>query len=128
LPEQLLCSGPAASPRAASAREADSRPGQWIPHSRVLAVVRRAGECELGGVQAELLGCAAGDQRQRLQQLDRRARKDRPIDVAECEDDAAVGIEDRDRASVCRFGRAAAQGFDEDGVRHVRKPNARTSP
>ena len=48
-----------------------------------LAVVRGAGDRELVVVEAEAVGRAAGDERERLQDLDGRARKDRPIDVAE---------------------------------------------
>ena len=61
-----------------------------------LAAVRRAGERQFLVAEAEAVGRARFDQRQRLQRLDGRARKDRPLDVAERQHRAAVGIDHRD--------------------------------
>jgi hypothetical protein len=70
--------------------------------------VRGAGHGELLVVEAELVGGTALDQRQRLQDLDRRAREDRPVDVAQRRHDGAFGIDDGDRAAVHRLAGIAA--------------------
>ena len=82
-------------------------------HMRRLAVVRGAGQRQFLVTQAEALGRAAGHQRQRLQQLDGRARKDRPLDVAQRQHAAAVGIDHRHRAAMCGFDGLAAKSFDQ---------------
>ena len=84
-----------------------------------LAVVRRAGDRELLVVELEALRGAALDQRNRLQHLDRRARKDQPLDVAERDDPMAVGVDDDDRAAMRRFARVASRRLDQDRV-HAR--------
>jgi len=85
-------------------------------HVRRLAVVRGAGQRQLGIGQLQRIGRAAGHQRQRLQQLDRRAREYGALDLAEREHAAPVAIDDRHRTAVRRLQRAAAQRFDEQGV------------
>ncbi len=47
------------------------------------ASVRAAGKRDLGGTEAEVVGSAAFDQRQRLQRLDGGARIDGALDIAE---------------------------------------------
>ena len=85
-------------------------------HVLGLAVVRGAGERQLLGAEPEPVGGAAFHQRQRLQQLDRRARKHRPRDVAERDDARAVGVHHGDGAGMRRFDAAAAQDFDQDRI------------
>jgi hypothetical protein len=133
LPEQLLLSAFGSLPDAASAWATGPRRGQCVPHSSArdvepglgehpldhldvarLAVVRRAGDRQLLVVEAEPVGGAALDQRDRLQHLDRRARKDRPIDVAERDQPLAVGVETA-IAPRCADSRVvAAHRLDED--------------
>ena len=81
-----------------------------------LAVVRSAGDGQLLVAQAELVGGAAGHERQGLQHFHRRAREHRALDVAERCDRRAVGIDDGDRAAMRRFADAAAHRFDQDRV------------
>ena len=81
-----------------------------------LAVVRGAGDRELLVVEAEPVGGAALDQRHRLQHLDGRARKDRPLDVAERRPAAPSASTHRDRAAMRRLARAAAHRLDEDRI------------
>ena len=69
--------------------------------------------------QPEPIRGAALDQRQRLQGLDRRARKHRPGHVAEREDHTLVGVDDRPRPAMKRLDAQAAGDFDGDGVVHV---------
>ena len=80
-----------------------------------LATVRGAGERQLGVGEASSAAPLC-HQRQRLQQLDRRAREDRPVDVADRGEHAAVGVEDRHRADVPRLDRGPAQDLDEQRV------------
>ena len=61
-----------------------------------LAAMRRAGERELLLGETEAIGGARLDQHQRLQRLDRRARIDRPLDVAERKHASPIGIDHRD--------------------------------
>ncbi|MBM3629987.1 MAG: hypothetical protein FJX21_19500, partial [Alphaproteobacteria bacterium] len=59
-----------------------------------LAAMARAGDRELRLRKREGVGGAALHQRQRLQELDRRAREDRRVDVAAGGEDAAIDIDD----------------------------------
>ena len=68
-----------------------------------LAAMRRAGKRQFLLAQAVAVRGAGFDQRQRLQRLDGRARKDRPLDVAERQHGSPVGIDDRDGAAVAAF-------------------------
>ena len=135
MPEQLLLSAFGSRPAAAIAlrdladprpvraalERADVEPGLG-EHPlddgdvRRLAVVRCAGDRELLVVEAQAVGGAALDQRDRLQQLDGRARKDRAIDVAERDQPLAVGVEHGDGAAMRRLARVAAHRLDEDRV------------
>ena len=103
LPEQLLVTrARLRGPRRRARAPRRSYEGHCVPHSsalgsspalpsmrstdggvRRLAAVRGAGHGELCVVEAELIGRAALDQRQRLQHLDGRAREDGAVDVAE---------------------------------------------
>ncbi len=80
--------------------------------------MRGAGQRQLLRAEAVAIGSAAFDQRQRLQRLHRRARIDRPLDVAERQHAAAVGVDHRDRAGVPAFDQRAAQDLDQDGITH----------
>jgi hypothetical protein len=84
------------------------------------AIVRGAGQRQGFVGQFEAIGSAALDQRQCLQQLDRRAREDRPIDVAERGEEAAIGIDDRHRTAVEGLDRVAAPGLDQHGIHALR--------
>ncbi len=82
--------------------------------------MRGAGQRQFLVRQLQRVRGAAGHQRQCLQHLDRRARKDLPLDVTQRPHAAAVGIEDREGAAVHRFHRAATIGFDKHRVRFHR--------
>jgi hypothetical protein len=86
-----------------------------------LAIVRGASDCELVVAETELVGGAALDQRQGLQHLDGRARKDGPLDIAERGDHPAIGVEYGDRAAMRRFARPAAHRFDQNRIHHPRR-------
>ena len=135
LPEQLLCSAVGSAPARASARAAEAFSGQCAPqasarlvepgfgehprrerHMRGLAGMRGAGERKLLIAEAEAIRRPALDQRQRLDRLDRRARENRPLDVAEREHDAAVRVDHNPRAAMLRFDAPASRDFDDDGI------------
>ena len=65
--------------------------------------------CASHSGEAEAVGGAAFDQRQGLHRLDRRARVDRPVDVAEGQRDPPVCVDDRAGAAVGGFDPPAAQ-------------------
>jgi hypothetical protein len=82
----------------------------------LLAVMRGAGEGKLGGAEPIMLGGATLDEGQGLKRLDRRAREDRPLDVAPAGDDGAGGVDDRGGAAMAALDEIAAQDLDEDGI------------
>jgi len=67
---------------------------------------------------AEPVGRAAFDQRQRLDRLDGGTRKNRLLDIAECEEGPAVGAKNGNRAAMAAFHAVATHYFDEDGIGH----------
>ena len=77
--------GSASARRIAAPQRRARRAPASAPRSRHgrLAAVRGAGQRQLLRAEAVAVGRAALDQRQRLQRLDRRARIDRPLDVAQ---------------------------------------------
>ena len=83
-----------------------------------LAAVRGAGQRQFLQAEAVAVGGAAFDQRQRLQRLDRRARKDRPLDVAQRQHARAVGVDHRDRAGMPALDQRAAQDLDQNRITH----------
>ena len=87
-------------------------------HMTALAAVRRTGERQLLIGDAIAVGGAGLDHAQRLQRLDRRARKYRAIDVAQCEHGATISIHDRDRAAVAAFHDGAAHNLDQNRIGH----------
>ena len=80
-----------------------------------LAVVGGAGERQFLVGDAEGVGGAGFDQRDRLERLDRGAGEDRLFEIAPMGDDMAVGIDDGRDAPVARLDHAAARDFDQDG-------------
>ena len=80
--------------------------------------MRGAGQRQLLGAEAVAVGGAGFDQRQRLHRLDRRARIDRPLDVAQRQHRAAVGVDHRDRAAMPAFDQRAAQDLDQNRITH----------
>lgn len=68
-----------------------------------LTAVRGAGHRQFLFAVAESLGGAAFDQRQSLNQLDRRTREDCGLDVADRSAAVSMRIDDRDRAAVAAF-------------------------
>ena len=84
-----------------------------------LAVVRGTGQRQFLIAQVQRLGSAAFHQWQRLQHLDGRARKDRPVDVAQRQHATAIGVEHRQRAAMGGLHGIASMGFDQDGVHAV---------
>jgi hypothetical protein len=122
-------------PAAAICRWIGSRYGQCVPHSSAsaskparasmratTAVCSGSPLCEAqatassSSLRPSWSAAAARHQRQGLQHLDCRARKHRPLDVAERSHQAAVGIDHGDRAAMRRFADAAAHRFDQDRV------------
>ena len=94
----------------------DARLGQHAggrAHVHRFAVVRGAGQRQLGVGELQPVGGVALDERQCLQALDRRAREHRPVDVAERDDDRAVGVDDGERALVLGLDRVAAPRLDQ---------------
>ncbi len=81
-----------------------------------LAAMRGAGEGQFGVAEAVAIGGAALDEGQRLQRLDGGAWIDRLVDVADGEDDLAVGVADHCRTAMDAFDHVAAQNLDEDGI------------
>ena len=81
-----------------------------------LAAVRGAGQRDLRIGQTEQVRRPARHQRQRLQRLHRRAREHGFVDVAGLPDDAAAGIDDRQRAAMGGFAPPAARHLDQDRV------------
>ena len=84
-------------------------------HGRLTAV-RGAGQRQFLVGQLQRVGRAAGHQRQRLQHLDRRARKDRAVDVAQRGVQRAVSVDDGHRAAVGRLDDAATPGLHQHGM------------
>ena len=95
-------------------------------HVGRLARMRGAAQRDRLPAQPKPIRGAALDQRQRLQRLDRRARKYRPGHVAEREDHTPVGVDDRPRPAMKRLDARAAGDFDDDGVVHVSSKPARS--
>ena len=91
-------------------------------HMVFAARVGRAGERDLLVAQAQAVGRAAFDKRHGLQRLDRRARIDRALGVAEDHDDAAIRVDDRAGAAVGGFNPLSARGLDDHRVRHHSSP------
>ena len=87
-------------------------------HMGRLAAMGGAGERDLARREAERIGRAGFDQRQRLERLDRRARIDRVLDMAGRRQHVARGIDHRKGAAVPAFDRGAAGDFDKDRVGH----------
>ena len=147
LPEQLLCSAVGVRPERASARASASPSGQWTPHSSdpssrpAFASIARAvatwSSLPEWDAQASAISLSLSPRRsaaplstsgQSLQRLDRRARIDRPLGVAEGHDDAAIRIDDRARAAMGGFNPIAARGLDDHRVRHelLSRPEEKT--
>ena len=83
-----------------------------------------AGEREFLIGESKTIGSARFHERERLQRLHRRARKDRPFHIAEAEHETPAGIDQRDRAAVAALDQGAAQDFDQNGIAHdVRSGN-----
>lgn len=79
---------------------------------------------------AGVFGGIAQSYFQRLDRLHRRARKDRPRDVADRQHLAAVAIEHRQRAAMAAFDHISAGDFDQNRIRHYlpSRPTARHIP
>ena len=87
---------------------------------RRLAAMRCAGERQLFVAEAITVGRPALDKRNRLQRLDRRARKDPRCDIANGQHAAAFGITHRHGAAVTALHQRPARHFDQDRIAHVR--------
>jgi hypothetical protein len=79
-----------------------------------LARMGRAGQGQL--LAREPVRRAALDQRQRLYRLDGGARKHRPLDIAEREQDAPVGVANHARPAMEGLDKASAQNLDDDRI------------
>ena len=86
----------------------------------LLAGMRGAGERDLLCAQAQAVRGAALEQRQGLQRLDRGARVDRPLDVAERHHDRSARVDDRSGAAMGGFDPIAAQSLGDHGIAHLR--------
>src|SRR5262245_53865095 len=82
-----------------------------------LAAVRAAGDGEFAVVKPIGVGGAALDQWNGLQQLHRRARKYRPLDIAERDNNASVRIRDREGAAMHALDQTSSSHLDEDWIR-----------
>ncbi len=91
-----------------------------------LAIMRRAGQRDLGVRETEFIGRAAFDHHQGLHRLDRGARKAWQIDIAHRHHDRAVGVGHGKGAVVNAFDAVAAGHFDKDGIAHLRIAAIRT--
>jgi len=110
--------------------EAEARqPGPHHVDVHRLAAVRGAGQRQLGLAHAEALGRAALQQHQRLQGLDRRAREDRPVVLAQGLAQRAGGIGDGVADPVAALDPLAAahQDANRDGLRCVGAHNEKFS-
>jgi hypothetical protein len=83
-----------------------------------LARMRGAGQGQFLRAEAEAVGSAAFDQRQRLYRLDRRARKGRPRNVAQRQHRPAIGVGDRHRPAMPAFHQRAAPSLDQNRIAH----------
>ena len=83
-----------------------------------LAGMRGAGERDLGVRQPVFVGEPALDERQGLQRLDGGARIDAALDVADGKHRRALGVDDRDRATMARFDLGAAGDLDQNRIVH----------
>ena len=90
-----------------------------------LAAMRTASHRELGLVQTVRIRSTALDQRNGLQELNRRARIDGRIDVSERELDLAIFIRDGDRAAMAAFDKATANHLDKNRIGESRIAVAR---
>ena len=83
------------------------------------AGMRGAGERDLRRAEAEAVGGARLDERDRLQRLDRRAGKDGRGHIADGRHDLAVRPHHGDGAGVHALDQRPARQLDEDGISHV---------
>ena len=123
-------SAPARAPpfrRAANARRRRARSASAPALASIAAAPATCAgspECEAqasaisASLSPSLSAAPLSTQRQRLKRLDRRARKDRALDVAERECQRAAGIDDRAGAAMARFDQRAARDFDDDRIGH----------
>ncbi len=87
-------------------------------HMPRLARMRGAAKRQLLVAEVERIGRAGLDQRQRLHQLHRRARIDRPRHITEHEQKFTTRAGDGDRSSMRALDEPPARDLDEDGVEH----------
>ena len=80
--------------------------------------MRRAGERNLLVAQTKAVRGAAFDERQGLHRLDRGARINRPLGVAEGHHHPAVRIDDRAGAAMGGFDEGAARDLDDHRIHH----------
>ncbi len=83
-----------------------------------LAPVRGAGERQFLVAETQRIRGAAFHKRQRLDRLHRRAREDRPCDIADLQQRPACRVADCYRATMRALDTVAAKNFDEDGIGH----------
>lgn len=81
--------------------------------------MRSAGKRQLLHTISENVSSAAFDQRQRLDELDRRARKDRVIDVTDRHAARSARIDRGDRAAVAALHPRPTGNFDKNGIDHA---------
>ena len=90
-----------------------------------LAGMRGAGQRQLAIAEAQRRRSTGFDQRQRLDELDRRTREHRLLDVADRPDDGAIGIENGNGAAVTALDDVTAQHFDQHRINdHPAPPTA----
>ena len=87
-------------------------------HMLRLARMRGAGQRQFAITEAIGVGRAALDQRQRLDCLHRRARKDGMGGVADLQHRAAIAVQHRNRTAMGAFDDSAAQHFDQNRIGH----------
>ena len=98
--------------------EAEARePGFHRFNMPSFAIVRGAGQRNLGITHVKRFGRAGFDQGDGLQRLDRRARIDHGSRIAPAAHHPGCGIDDDSVAAMMAFGHGAASDFDQHGRR-----------
>ena len=90
-----------------------------------LAAMRGAGQRQLGLAHPEAVGGAALDQGQRLERLDGRAWIDRLVDVAQGQEDSAVGVGDAQADAMPALHPLAPPHLDRNRCRRHLLPSRR---
>ena len=83
-----------------------------------LARMRGAGHRDFTRAKTKSVSRPRFHQGQRLDRLHRRARKYRPVDVADLKDHAPIRINDRNGSAVCALDDVTARHFNQNRICH----------